>query len=179
MSGPRPYKPKMSMRGLHMNRNMTLSNTRRPYQSVLSSLHRTHNTLTIVLRRRLNPKRKYSDKQCARFATTGAYPTQHYMYAHTHIITPIRHGTSISQDRAIRASHASTNTTRPRSPSAGPSCKTSAQALPKLQTASTLPGDCTHTANNGRCTRPEDVIHHWYDLIVLVLERSPCEFVAA
>ncbi|KAI0629145.1 hypothetical protein C8Q77DRAFT_1142373 [Trametes polyzona] len=52
----RTYKPKTSKRGRPMNRNMTLDNTRRPYQS-----------------RRLAAKRaKYSDKPCPRFTSTGS-----------------------------------------------------------------------------------------------------------
>ncbi|KAI9066982.1 hypothetical protein FKP32DRAFT_1589095 [Trametes sanguinea] len=52
----RTYKPKMSRRGRPMNRNMTLNNTRRPYQS-----------------RRLSTKKaKYSDKPCPRFTSTGS-----------------------------------------------------------------------------------------------------------
>ncbi|KAH9852030.1 hypothetical protein C2E23DRAFT_827268 [Lenzites betulinus] len=52
----RSYKPKTSGRGHPMNRNMTLDNTRRPYQS----------------RRLLAKKAKYSDKPCPRFTSTGS-----------------------------------------------------------------------------------------------------------
>ncbi|OCH87389.1 hypothetical protein OBBRIDRAFT_759865 [Obba rivulosa] len=56
MNNGRVYKPKMSRRGRLTARNMTLNNTRRPYQS-----------------RRLSGKRaKYVDKPCPRFTTTGA-----------------------------------------------------------------------------------------------------------
>ncbi|KAL6298986.1 hypothetical protein BKA93DRAFT_743152 [Sparassis latifolia] len=51
----RSYKSKASRRGRPTGRNMTLDNTRRPYQP-----------------RRLSSKRsKYSDKPCPRFTTTG------------------------------------------------------------------------------------------------------------
>ncbi|KAI0350699.1 hypothetical protein OH77DRAFT_1524704 [Trametes cingulata] len=51
----RTYKPKTSRRGRPMNRNMTLNNSRRPYQS----------------RRLAAKKAKYSDKPCPRFTSTG------------------------------------------------------------------------------------------------------------
>ena len=82
MSGPRPYKPKTSRRGRGMNRNMTLNNTQRPYQSVHPSWLYTHTAFTIVSRRRLNPRRKYSDKPCPRFSTTGKCRTQCSVTAH-------------------------------------------------------------------------------------------------
>ncbi|EIW58789.1 uncharacterized protein TRAVEDRAFT_47931 [Trametes versicolor FP-101664 SS1] len=56
MTGPRTYKPKTSARGRAMNRNMTLNNNRRPYQS----------------RRLAAKKAKYSDKPCPRFTSTGS-----------------------------------------------------------------------------------------------------------
>ncbi|KAI0741561.1 hypothetical protein C8Q80DRAFT_1221569 [Daedaleopsis nitida] len=61
LNSSRTYKPKVSRRGrgaargAARGRNMTLDNTRRPYQS-----------------RRINPKRRYSDKPCPRFTTTGS-----------------------------------------------------------------------------------------------------------
>ncbi|EMD38925.1 hypothetical protein CERSUDRAFT_92961 [Gelatoporia subvermispora B] len=56
MNNARVYKPKVSRRGRPTGRNMTLNNSRRPYQS-----------------RRLSTKRaKYVDKPCPRFTTTGA-----------------------------------------------------------------------------------------------------------
>lgn len=65
----RPYKPKAS-RG----RNMTLNNTRRPFQSVLLLSNQRHYApLTLYSRsRRVSRQRKYVDKPCPRFTTTGA-----------------------------------------------------------------------------------------------------------
>ncbi|KAI0644203.1 hypothetical protein C8Q79DRAFT_974699 [Trametes meyenii] len=56
MNVNRTYKPKSSRRGLPTNRNMTLNNTRGPYQS----------------RRLIAKKAKYSDKPCPRFTSTGS-----------------------------------------------------------------------------------------------------------
>ncbi|KAI0766595.1 hypothetical protein BD413DRAFT_480613 [Trametes elegans] len=56
LNANRTYKPKTSRRGRPMNRNMTLTNNRRPYQS----------------RRMAAKKAKYSDKPCPRFTSTGA-----------------------------------------------------------------------------------------------------------
>lgn len=67
----RPYKPTTS-RG----HNMTLANTRRPFQSVLiSSTWRPYGPLTLSYRSRRvsNKQRKYVDKPCPRFTTTGAW----------------------------------------------------------------------------------------------------------
>lgn len=76
----RVYKPKTSRghgrgrRGAPSNRNMTLNNNRRPYQSVWSLDARTVNNLIQFNRsRRVSSKRlKYSEKPCPRFTTTGA-----------------------------------------------------------------------------------------------------------
>lgn len=72
------YKPKSTRgrRGGPINRNMTLNNNRRPYQSV--SHHASGPTYILILShrsRRTSNKRKYSDKPCPRFTTTGAPPS--------------------------------------------------------------------------------------------------------
>jgi len=73
ISTSRVYKPKSTRGGRRpANRNMTLTNNRRPYQSVWSlDLDTSFYLITCDRTRRLS-KRKYSDKQCPRFSTTGA-----------------------------------------------------------------------------------------------------------
>lgn len=74
----RVYKPKISSRGRRgrpVNRNMTLTNSRRPYQSVYQSDASVDVGLTQFHRPRRSPK-KYSDKPCPRFTTTGAAVAQ-------------------------------------------------------------------------------------------------------
>ncbi|KAJ7656398.1 hypothetical protein DFH06DRAFT_1473635 [Mycena polygramma] len=72
----RVYKPKSSRgrgrgRGRGRPGNMTLTNSRRPYQSAYAPLHLA---LVRILTRgwcRSRPKRQKSDKPCPRFSTTG------------------------------------------------------------------------------------------------------------
>lgn len=70
----RVYKPKSSRgrRGGPSNRNMTLTNGRRPYQSVRFLDLGTSFPLTLDRPRRSAKRMRYSDKQCPRFSTTGA-----------------------------------------------------------------------------------------------------------
>ncbi|KAG6850562.1 hypothetical protein H0H93_011761 [Arthromyces matolae] len=65
----RTYKPK-SRRGRPVNRNMTLNNTTRPYQSVNSKLFTVDHLTEHYLRSRVK-RLKYSDKPCPRFTTTA------------------------------------------------------------------------------------------------------------
>ncbi|KAH9940919.1 uncharacterized protein BXZ73DRAFT_42563 [Epithele typhae] len=114
MNSARPYKPKSSIRGRPMNRNMTLDNTRRPYQS-----------------RRMAPKRKYSDKPCPRFTTTGSCNRGlTCMYQHDPskiaICWPFLQGSCTHTADSCLLSH---DPTPERTPL------------------------CVHFANNGRCTR--------------------------
>lgn len=70
----RVYKPKPSRgrRGRPTNRNMTLNNSTRPYQSVPTQFT-AYPLIKPFNRRRTSIKRlKYSDKPCPRFTTTGA-----------------------------------------------------------------------------------------------------------
>ena len=69
----RPYKPKMS-RGRPQNHNMSLTNGRKPMQSVYPLLIEQPCLFSCVTRvgRRSMKSVKYSDKQCSRFSTTGA-----------------------------------------------------------------------------------------------------------
>ncbi|KAJ7464602.1 hypothetical protein FB451DRAFT_1094410 [Mycena latifolia] len=74
--GARVYKPKSSRGRRGGPVNMTLTNSRRPYQSVSPVEASLGFPLIYVTRsRRLATKRlKYSDKPCPRFTTTGAPP---------------------------------------------------------------------------------------------------------
>lgn len=70
-NGNRMYKPKTS-RG----RNMTLTNYRRPYQSVAPRIWHLYSRLMNYItrsRRGANKSRKYSNKPCPRFTTTGTH----------------------------------------------------------------------------------------------------------
>ncbi|KAJ7509823.1 hypothetical protein B0H11DRAFT_1961182 [Mycena galericulata] len=69
---PRVYKPKSSRGRRGGPVNMTLTNSRRPYQSVPLSEATSKLSLIPFRSRRLATKRlKYSDKPCPRFTTTG------------------------------------------------------------------------------------------------------------
>lgn len=75
----RPYKPKSS-RGRPtrpVNRNMSLNNQRRPYQSVQALRQHLNLFITRSLRSRKvsNKRLKYLDKPCPRFTTTGTFPS--------------------------------------------------------------------------------------------------------
>ncbi|KAG7444879.1 uncharacterized protein BT62DRAFT_969988 [Guyanagaster necrorhizus] len=66
-------KPIRGRRGTPANRNMTLANSRRPYQSVPpQDSHLMFNLIIVPRARKLAQKRmKYIDKPCPRFSTTG------------------------------------------------------------------------------------------------------------
>lgn len=68
----RTYKPRTSRRTNPVGRNMTLNNTKRPYQSVrfvrTPSLVQTY---SLPRNRRAANRRKYMNKPCPRFTTTG------------------------------------------------------------------------------------------------------------
>ncbi|OBZ73856.1 Zinc finger CCCH domain-containing protein 3 [Grifola frondosa] len=110
----RVYKPHTSRRGRPITRNMTLDNTRRPYQS-----------------RRVSVKRKYSDKPCPRFTTTGACNRGlTCMYQHDPSKIAICWN-------FLQGSCANTAET----------CPLSHEPTPERTPL------CVHFANNGRCTR--------------------------
>ncbi|KAJ6620617.1 hypothetical protein B0H10DRAFT_1911825 [Mycena sp. CBHHK59/15] len=73
--GARVYKPKPSRGRRGGPVNMTLNNSRRPYQSVPPPNASAVSALTFVSARRsrrlANKRLKYSDKPCPRFSTTG------------------------------------------------------------------------------------------------------------
>ena len=68
----RAYKPRSSRTTRPTGRNMTLNNTKRPYQSV--QFVRTPlpvQTYSLPRSRRVSNRRKYMNKPCPRFTTTG------------------------------------------------------------------------------------------------------------
>ncbi|KAI0731310.1 hypothetical protein C8Q76DRAFT_718438 [Earliella scabrosa] len=141
MSSTRTYKPKVSRRGLGRGRggrggrgghNMTLDNTRRPYSSVPSLWRCRHTTFTFVSRsRRLNPKRKYSDKPCPRFTTTGSC-NRGLTCMYQHDPSKIAICWSFLQGNC---------------PHTAETCALSHDPTPERTPL------CVHFANNGRCTR--------------------------
>ena len=71
----RTYKPRTSRTTRPTGRNMTLNNTKRPYQSV--RFVRTPSpvqTYSLPRSRRVSNRRKYLNKPCPRFTTTGTPP---------------------------------------------------------------------------------------------------------
>jgi len=117
----RTYKPKTSRRMHPSGRNMTLNNTRRPYQN-----------------RRVSNKRKYLNKPCPRFTTTGACNRGlTCMYQHDPskiaICWPFLQGNC---------------------PNTAETCPLSHDPTPERTPL------CVHFANNGRCTRPNCPFPH-------------------
>lgn len=82
----RTYKPKGPPPSRRVNRNMTLNNNRRPYQFVSSPNH-AHHLHLIRHDRSRRVSRKYVDKPCARFTTTGA-PLARYLLSFHILRTP-------------------------------------------------------------------------------------------
>ncbi|TFY68232.1 hypothetical protein EVJ58_g1132 [Rhodofomes roseus] len=110
----RTYKPKTSRRIRPAGRNMTLNNSKRPYQN-----------------RRVSNKRKYLNKPCPRFTTTGACNRGlTCMYQHDPskiaICWPFLQGNC---------------------PNTAETCPLSHDPTPERTPL------CVHFANNGRCTR--------------------------
>ncbi|KAI8974528.1 hypothetical protein BD414DRAFT_531209 [Trametes punicea] len=136
----RTYKPKVSRRGRPMNRNMTLNNTSRPYQSVLSHHLFPHTAFTIGFRsRRFSAKKaKYSDKPCPRFTSTGVCNRGlTCMYQHD------------PNKVAICWAFLQGNC-----PHSAETCPLSHDPTPERTPL------CVHFANNGRCTRPNCPFPH-------------------
>ncbi|KAI0666786.1 hypothetical protein C8Q78DRAFT_1056944 [Trametes maxima] len=129
----RTYKPKTSRRGRPTNRNMTLNNTRRPYQFVhlLRPLNHTAFTLVSRSRRMIAKRAKYSDKPCPRFTSTGSCNRGlTCMYQHD------------PNKVAICWAFLQGNC-----PNTAETCPLSHDPTPERTPL------CVHFANNGRCTR--------------------------
>ncbi|KAI0953909.1 hypothetical protein AcV7_007305 [Taiwanofungus camphoratus] len=110
----RSYKPKTSRRGRLPIRNMTLNNTRKQYQS-----------------RRLPTRRKYSDKPCPRFTTTGA----------------CNRGLTCMYQHDPSKIAICWNFLQGNCPNTAETCPLSHDPTPERTPL------CVHFANNGRCTR--------------------------
>lgn len=68
----RTYKPRSSRTAHPTGRNMTLNNTKRPYQSVRSvGTPLSVQAYSLCRSRRVSNRRKYMNKPCPRFTTTG------------------------------------------------------------------------------------------------------------
>ncbi|KIY51920.1 hypothetical protein FISHEDRAFT_36338 [Fistulina hepatica ATCC 64428] len=119
----RLYKPKRSLR----NRNMTLKNTRRPYQYVGNGVGST--SLTQTSRRRMT--KKYSDKPCPRFTTTGS----------------CNRGLTCSYQHDPAKIAVCWNFLQGNCPNTADSCHLSHDPTPERTPI------CLHFLNKGRCTR--------------------------
>ncbi|KAJ7583208.1 hypothetical protein C8J56DRAFT_953365 [Mycena floridula] len=130
----RVYKPKSTRgrRGGPSNRNMTLTNSRRPYQSV-QLLDTTLLWPLIPFRRdRLAAKRqKYMNKPCPLFTTTGAC-TRGLTCMYQHDPSKIAICWNFLQDKC---------------PKTAETCNLSHEPTPERTPL------CLHFLNNGRCTR--------------------------
>ncbi|KAL7280875.1 hypothetical protein ACG7TL_005819 [Trametes sanguinea] len=139
----RTYKPKTSRRGRPMNRNMTLNNTRRPYQS----------------RRLLAKKAKYSDKPCPRFTSTGtssSLPSPIPLtYKSVHPLRAASHTDTGSCNRGLTCMYQHDPNKvaicwaflQGNCPHTAETCPLSHDPTPERTPL------CVHFANNGRCTR--------------------------
>lgn len=146
----RIYKPKPSRgrRGRPTNRNMTLDNTRKPYQSVMQQ-DLSYLQSDYVHRRRTSTKRpKYSDKPCPRFTTTGAPKSASRRFDPHHLLNPLLFSVHTClpllpllflQVPVVVASLAFINTILPRLPSAGTSYKAAVRILSIPVTFRTIP----------------------------------------
>jgi len=120
MNTNRTYKPKTSHRHAPI-RNMTLNNNKRPYQG-----------------RRLSSKRKYSDKPCPRFTTTGA----------------CNRGLTCMYQHDPSKIAICWNFLQGSCPNTAETCPLSHDPTPERTPL------CVHFANNGRCTRPNCPFPH-------------------
>ncbi|KAF5387403.1 hypothetical protein D9757_005784 [Collybiopsis confluens] len=137
----RVYKPKSSRgrRGGLSNRNMTLTNGRRPFQSVEFMDWGTSFHLTINRPRRSVTKRmKYSDKQCPRFSTTGSC-SRGLTCMYQHDPSKIAICWNFLQDNCSKDAD---------------TCNLSHDPIPERTPI------CLHFLNKGRCTRPNCLFPH-------------------
>ncbi|KAF9269176.1 hypothetical protein L218DRAFT_916849 [Marasmius fiardii PR-910] len=131
----RAYKPRSSCgrrgRGA-TNRNMTLTNSRRPYQSVRLMDSDTFSTLTNMNRtRRINKKMKALNKQCPRFSTTGS----------------CSHGLTCMYQHDPSKIAICWNFLQDNCPNSADTCNLSHDPTPERTPL------CLHFLNKGRCTR--------------------------
>ncbi|KZT65772.1 hypothetical protein DAEQUDRAFT_731071 [Daedalea quercina L-15889] len=117
----RSYKPKVSRKTHQAGRNMTLNNTKRPYQS-----------------RRMSNRRKYLNKPCPRFTTTGA----------------CNRGLTCMYQHDPSKIAICWNFLQGSCPNTAETCPLSHDPTPERTPL------CVHFANNGRCTRPNCPFPH-------------------
>lgn len=148
-----------------MNRNMTLDNTRKQYQSVFYLKLSSHIAFTLNPRpRRLTAKRKYSDKPCPRFTTTGTSRPAALTY-----ITNQLDATSRASDGITGSCNRGLTCMYQHDPSKIAICWPFLQGIcPHTAETCALSHDptpertplCVHFANNGRCNRPNCLFPH-------------------
>ncbi|KAI0924731.1 hypothetical protein AcV7_007305 [Taiwanofungus camphoratus] len=155
----RSYKPKTSRRGRLPIRNMTLNNTRKQYQSVDLSNTEQGVVFTPLFRsRRLPTRRKYSDKPCPRFTTTGApiLSTRESTYKHMPTVVSIydllrpgacNRGLTCMYQHDPSKIAICWNFLQGNCPNTAETCPLSHDPTPERTPL------CVHFANNGRCTR--------------------------
>ncbi|KAF9071560.1 hypothetical protein BDP27DRAFT_1418912 [Rhodocollybia butyracea] len=140
LAANRVYKPKSSRgrRGGLSNHNMTLTNGRRPYQSVWPLDLGMRFYLTSSRARRAHKRMKYSDKQCPRFSTTGSC-SHGLTCAYQHDPSKIAICWNFLQDNC---------------PNTADTCNLSHDPTPQRTPL------CLHFLNKGRCTRPNCLYPH-------------------
>ncbi|KAJ3721330.1 hypothetical protein DFJ43DRAFT_1042359 [Lentinula guzmanii] len=136
LTGKRVYKPKIS-RGRRKG-NMTLTNGRRPYQSVCLLAPNTGYQLTFIRTRRASKQMKYSDKQCPRFSTTGS----------------CSHGLTCMYQHDPSKIAICWNFLQDNCPNTADTCNLSHDPIPERTPL------CLHFLNKGRCTRPNCLFPH-------------------
>ncbi|KAJ3489654.1 hypothetical protein NLI96_g1993 [Meripilus lineatus] len=170
----RGYIPK-PIRGRATNRNMTLTNSRRPYQSVFTHAYQEPSAiLTGRFRSRRVSKKTKVDKPCPRFTTTGASPNT--MLNHeigllkrllghrlSLTITPFSLSPLGACNRGLTCMYQHDpakiaicwNFLQGNCPNTAETCNLSHDPTPERTPL------CVHFANNhGRCTRPNCLFPH-------------------
>lgn len=148
-----------------MNRNMTLDNTRgTSYRSVTLPLSLIDDGFIVLSRsRRINPKRKYSDKPCPRFTTTGASSYQRDSMSHVRLVNALRTSTdtgSCNRGLVCMYQHDPSkiaicwNFLQGNCSHTAETCPLSHDPTPERTPL------CVHFANNGRCNRPNCPFPH-------------------
>jgi hypothetical protein len=166
-SAGRVYKPRVSRGPRPANRNMTLDNSRRPFQSV-SSLDPTRpsNLTRFPRARRLSTKRmKYSDKPCPQFTTTGPpslplslWPAISHNYNVAIILLTLTgacgRGLTCPYQHDPSKIAICWNFLQGNCPNTADTCNLSHEPTPERTPL------CMHFANNGRCTRDKCLFPH-------------------
>ncbi|KAK7056394.1 hypothetical protein VNI00_002948 [Paramarasmius palmivorus] len=136
----RTYKPpSRGRRGRAAGRNMTLTNSRRPYQSVRSvDLGKSFNLIVLYRARRTAKRMKSMNKQCPRFSTTGSC-SHGLTCMYQHDPSKIAICWKFLQDNC---------------PNTADTCNLSHDPTPERTPL------CSHFLNKGRCTRQNCLFPH-------------------